>query len=143
MSEDAVIIDFPSPPLENAREAIGEVLREERHEQERTLADVAEDAAVSLPYLSEVERGRKDVSTDLLESIAGALELDIAEVFERAARKLRASSARGPQLSLRARPIGGSEHGVDDPVVQSIWRPQNQGSVGVGANLFCATSKVA
>ncbi len=138
-----MILEFPSPPPENARKAIGEVLREERHAQERTLADVAEDAAVSLPYLSEVERGRKDVSTDLLESISHALELEIAEVFERVARKLRATSMRGSQLSLRARPLVGAEHRIDDPVIESIWRPKNQGTVGVGANLFCTSTKVA
>lgn len=72
---------------------IGEVLRDERQRQHRTLADVAEDAAVSLPYLSEVERGRKEISSDLLRSVHEALGLELDEVLERATRRLRV----GPQ----------------------------------------------
>ena len=88
----------PTPiPL---RTAIGDVLREERHDQGRTLADVAEDAAVSLPYLSEVERGRKDVSSEILESIADALELPLDELLDRTADRLRirAQTDFRPQL---------------------------------------------
>ena len=110
-SADATIIKFPTSPSFRdslkpepicVREAIGEVLRGERTRQERTLADVAEEAAVSLPYLSEIERGRKDVSSELLKSVSDALDIEVAEVLERAARHLRASSISGPQLSLAA-----------------------------------------
>lgn len=84
------------PPL---RTVIGEVLREERHAQERTLADVAEEAAVSLPYLSEVERGAKEVSSDLLSAICDALDLTLADVLERSVRRIRAgASGAGMQL---------------------------------------------
>ena len=85
---------------------LGEVLRDERHRQGRTLADVADRAAVSLPYLSEVERGRKEVSSELLGSICRALELPLADALERSAaavRRLerpaiRAQRPAGPQL---------------------------------------------
>ncbi len=82
------------------RDVLGDVLRDERISQGRTLADVAEDASVSLPYLSEIERGRKEVSSDLLESVCDALEIDVATVFERTADRLRANgfASRGPQL---------------------------------------------
>ena len=55
----------PAPPSEPAveplwREVVGRELREERHRQGRTLADVAGEAGVSTQYLSEVERGRKE-----------------------------------------------------------------------------------
>jgi len=95
------VIPFPSERAGNTeadpvdtdrpktRHAIGDVLREERHTQERTLAEVAEEAAVSLPYLSEIERGRKEVSSDLLEAVADALEISVADVLERAADRLR------------------------------------------------------
>ncbi len=76
-----------SPP--RLREVVGDVLRAERLTQRRTLADVAERAAVSLPYLSEVERGCKDVSSDVLHSICDALDLPIADVLERSADRLR------------------------------------------------------
>jgi transcriptional regulator with XRE-family HTH domain len=78
--------DEPEPRL---RDVIGDVLRDERQQQERTLADVANESAVSLPYLSEVERGEKDVSSDLLGAICGALGLPLVEVLERAAERLR------------------------------------------------------
>ncbi len=93
------VVPFPKPDL---RTALGEVLREERHRQDRTLAEVAEEAAVSLPYLSEVERGRKDVSADVLTSIADALELDVPTVLERTARRLRVGVQRGAWFQLRA-----------------------------------------
>ncbi len=95
---DASVLPFPlNRPLDRPadqvdpprlREVIGGVLREERHRQERTLADVARGAAVSLPYLSEVERGRKEVSSDLLDAIGTALELSLVEILERAAERL-------------------------------------------------------
>lgn len=106
---DADIIPFPTatPPAEpeakpKAREAIGEVLREERKDQERTLAEVSEDANVSLPYLSEIERGRKEVSSDLLESVCDALGIEVADVLERSADRLRVGVDHRPELRLAA-----------------------------------------
>ncbi len=86
------------------RNVIGAVLRDERLEQGRTLADIAGDAAVSLPYLSEVERGRKEVSSEVLGSICDALDLPLVEVVERVAERLRvdASTQRGSGFQLRA-----------------------------------------
>jgi hypothetical protein len=84
------------------RDVLGDVLRDERRRQGRTLADVAETAAVSLPYLSEVERGRKDVSSDVLAAIGGALELPLVEILERSARRLRVGSQGRSGIQLRA-----------------------------------------
>ena len=47
-----------TPGEPGLRVLLGEILRDERTSQDRTLADVAREAAISLPYLSEVERGR-------------------------------------------------------------------------------------
>ena len=69
------------------------MLREERQRQGRTLADVADRAAVSLPYLSEVERGRKEISSDLLAAVITALEVDLATLLERAAGRARFGGA--------------------------------------------------
>lgn len=55
------------------RVELGEVLRSMRLEQGRTLREVSSDAQVSLGYLSEVERGQKEASSELLESICNAL----------------------------------------------------------------------
>ena len=81
------------------RDVVGDVLRTERLRQERTLADVAAEAAVSVPYLSEVERGSKEVSSDVLYAIHRALGLELDDLLDRAVHRLtpRAQS-RGPIL---------------------------------------------
>ena len=91
----------PEPRL---RTVIGDVIRDERRTQERTLAEVAVDAAVSLPYLSEVERGRKAVSSDVLGAICDALDLPLADVLDRSAERLRidARAQRGSGFQLLA-----------------------------------------
>lgn len=60
------------------RESIGEVLRDTRLRQGRTLRQVSADARVSLGYLSEVERGQKEASSELISSICGALDVPVA-----------------------------------------------------------------
>lgn len=60
------------------REAVGSSLRAARAEQSRTLRDVAREARVSLGYLSEVERGQKEASSELLNSICEALGLQLS-----------------------------------------------------------------
>ena len=65
------------------RHALGEVLRGERLEQERILTEVAATAGVSPQYLSEIERGRKEPSSEVLGSVAEALGLDLVDVVER------------------------------------------------------------
>lgn len=99
----ADVVPFPRDRSRfGLRDVIGEVLREERQRQERTLADVAEDAAVSLPYLSEIERGRKDVSSDVLRAVHDALGIELDDVLDRAARRLRAGTERGGDLRMLA-----------------------------------------
>jgi len=63
------------------REVIGDVLRGARVEQGRTLREVSDDARVSLGYLSEVERGRKEASSELLSAICGALDVPLSRVL--------------------------------------------------------------
>ena len=64
----------PAPEVEPLwREVVGRELRAERQRQGRTLADVAGAAGVSTQYLSEVERGRKEPSSEVLGAVAGAL----------------------------------------------------------------------
>ena len=83
----------PEPVLEPLwREAAGDELRQERHRSERTLADVAEQAGISVQYLSEVERGRKEPSSEVLAAVAGALGLRLADLTLRVARRLHGIS---------------------------------------------------
>ena len=63
------------------RGAIGHVLRELRTRDRRTLREVSEKAGVSLGYLSEVERGQKEASSELLSSIAGSLGVSTAQML--------------------------------------------------------------
>jgi transcriptional regulator with XRE-family HTH domain len=63
------------------RESVGHALRRARTEQSRTLRDVARDARVSLGYLSEVERGQKEASSELLNSILEALGLTLGSLM--------------------------------------------------------------
>jgi transcriptional regulator with XRE-family HTH domain len=63
------------------RRLIGDVLRRRRVAQGRTLREVSTAARVSLGYLSEVERGRKEASSELLAAICQALDLPLSEVL--------------------------------------------------------------
>ena len=63
------------------RRIIGDVLRQRRREQGRTLREVSAAARVSLGYLSEVERGQKEASSELLGSICDALEVPLSDVL--------------------------------------------------------------
>lgn len=98
---------IPKQPL--WRDLVGGVLRRERRAQERTLKDVAEAARISMPYLSEIERGRKEASSEVLASAADALGLGLGDLLSRAHGELsrlsqppqvsRLSPAHGPRRS--------------------------------------------
>lgn len=72
---------FKRPDVEPLwREAVGEALRRRRADAGLRLADVAKRAGVSPQYLSEIERGRKDASSEVLAAVAGALDLTVLEL---------------------------------------------------------------
>lgn len=71
------------------REAIGDRLRRTRTAQHRTLREVSRSARVSLGYLSEVERGRKEASSELLAAICDALSLPLSDLLHGVAGDLR------------------------------------------------------
>jgi DNA-binding XRE family transcriptional regulator len=81
------------------RESVGRELRDERQTSGRRLVDVAEEAGVSPQYLSEVERGLKDPSSELLAAMAGALGLSVADLASRVAS---AGKSLGAPLCLAA-----------------------------------------
>ncbi|MFT8395583.1 helix-turn-helix domain-containing protein [Propionibacterium sp.] len=70
------------------RELLGEALRERRIKQGRTLRDVSLAARVSLGYLSEVERGQKEASSELLCAICAALHAPLSEILQRVSDKM-------------------------------------------------------
>ncbi|MFD0228402.1 helix-turn-helix domain-containing protein [Streptomyces hirsutus] len=87
----------PAPKEPLWRDLVGDVLRRERLAQERTLKDVADTARISMPYLSEVERGRKEASSEVLAAAAQALGLGLGDLLTRAQGELvRITSRRAP-----------------------------------------------
>jgi transcriptional regulator with XRE-family HTH domain len=70
------------------RRLLGDVLRRHRQDQSRTLREVSAAARVSLGYLSEVERGQKEASSELLASICGALGVRLSDVLREVSDEL-------------------------------------------------------
>ncbi|MFI7587637.1 helix-turn-helix domain-containing protein [Spongisporangium articulatum] len=79
------------------RQEIGDVLRDARRQQGRTLREVSSEARVSLGYLSEVERGQKEASSELLASICDALSVPLSSVLREVSE--RVAQAEGPVTS--------------------------------------------
>jgi transcriptional regulator with XRE-family HTH domain len=73
------------------RQEIGDVLRDARRQQGRTLREVSSVARVSLGYLSEVERGQKEASSELLASICGALAVPLSSVLLEVSERVAAA----------------------------------------------------
>ncbi|WP_157155850.1 MULTISPECIES: helix-turn-helix transcriptional regulator [unclassified Diaminobutyricimonas] len=70
------------------RQEIGDVLRDFRLQKGRTLRQVASKASVALGYLSEVERGQKEASSEILASVAGALDTPISVIMREVGDRL-------------------------------------------------------
>ncbi|KGN39104.1 XRE family transcriptional regulator [Knoellia subterranea KCTC 19937] len=85
------------------RHELGEVLRERRQQQGRTLRDVAAAGSVSLGYLSEVERGVKEASSELLGAICEALEVPMSVVLDDVTRRVAHVESLSAPVSL---PVG-------------------------------------
>jgi transcriptional regulator with XRE-family HTH domain len=93
------------------RSMLGDALRRTRLQQGRTLADVARAARVSMPYLSELERGLKEGSSEVLAAICDALRIDLADLLAQVGSDLdRARHDQVVQLDVirldRATPAG-------------------------------------
>jgi transcriptional regulator with XRE-family HTH domain len=93
----------PRPLL---RTKLGDVLRRMRLDQGRTLADVARHARVSMPYLSELERGRKEASSEVLAAVCDALRVELADVLAEVGRDLLDDRAQHTRI-IRLDAIGG------------------------------------
>ncbi len=71
----------PKPRKGDLLSAIGDTLRAERNGRGLTLKQVAEGAHVSVSYLAEIERGEKDPSSNVLENIAGSLDMEVSDLL--------------------------------------------------------------
>lgn len=84
------------------REALGRSLRAAREEQGGRLVDIAERAGISPQYLSEIERGRKEPSSEMIAAVTGALGVGLADLLTGVAGDLR----RGASPTVGRRPAG-------------------------------------
>ena len=102
------------------REALGDSLRRTRVSQSRTLREVSNSARVSLGYLSEVERGRKEASSELLAAICAALDVPLHNVLTDVSTSLADASVRAD--ADRAQPAAGRIAGETKIVIPAPKR---------------------
>lgn len=92
------------------RRELGEALRDERTAQGRSLRQVSAAAAVSLGYLSEIERGQKEASSELLTAVCGALGVPLSEVLHDVSR--RVAHAEALDAGLTPLPVKSADKAV-------------------------------
>jgi transcriptional regulator with XRE-family HTH domain len=105
------------------RRALGRQLRELRQARGERLDDTAARAGISPQYLSEIERGRKEPSSEMIAAVIGALECTLADVLVRVADGLHAST--GEVIDIRssvsfAQPANTPPPGLHDPLEASL-----------------------
>jgi transcriptional regulator with XRE-family HTH domain len=103
------------------RTLLGDVLRRARRDQRRTLAEVSGAARVSMQYLSELERGRKEASSEVLAAVCDALGMDLAELLAELGRQLAREQARRGGTVIRLRNL------ADESAVAGPAPPQALG----------------
>ncbi|GGX30682.1 helix-turn-helix domain-containing protein [Streptomyces chryseus] len=86
------------------RRLLGDVLRRQRQRQGRTLREVSSSARVSLGYLSEVERGQKEASSELLSAICDALDVRMSELMREVSDELSLAELAVSAASEPVRP---------------------------------------
>ena len=91
--------DAPAPTEPLWREVLGRRLRLLRQDQDQTLAETAGRAGISPQYLSEVERGRKEPSSEMIAALAGALGTTLIDLTEQVTNDLRRQQALAHQAS--------------------------------------------
>ena len=84
------------------RRVVGEELRRLRQDQGRTLRDVSSAARVSLGYLSEIERGQKEPSSELLAAICAALEVPLSTLLKSVSEEIAAAEAAQAEVAHAA-----------------------------------------
>jgi hypothetical protein len=108
---------------------LGGVLRRTRLAQRRTLAEVALAARVSVPYLSEIERGRKEASSEVLASVCAALHLDLGDLLAGAGRMLAGHAARDRAVGFTVLRLGGTGGGPASPAARPAQPARPPGDV--------------
>lgn len=107
------------------RRVLGDTLRERRLDQHRTLRDVSTEAKVSLGYLSELERGQKEASSELLSSICEALGVQLSDVL----REVSDTLALAEEMAGVLQPVGAADEGELAAAGETEPAPVAQGTV--------------
>jgi transcriptional regulator with XRE-family HTH domain len=97
------------------RHLLGDVLRRLRLRQGRTLREVSASARVSLGYLSEVERGQKEASSELLAAICAALETPLSQVFREVSDNFALAELQSEPVLAAPREPGLREPSLREP----------------------------
>jgi transcriptional regulator with XRE-family HTH domain len=100
------------------RRLLGEVLRSRRMDQGRTLRQLCAEARVSLGYMSEIERGQKEASSELLAAICTALDVPLSEILSEVSDAVALEEAA---MAVRLQPVevGSDRRSPDGDVVAS------------------------
>jgi len=111
------------------RRLLGEVLRSQRMRQGRTLRQVSADARVSLGYISEIERGHKEASSELLASICAALDVPLSEILsevsDAVALEEAALAMQLEDVAIPATPLAGPVAGRDGGLTTDAEGPRS------------------
>ncbi|MFI5718419.1 helix-turn-helix domain-containing protein [Nocardia sp. NPDC051750] len=122
------------------REAIGDSLRRARLAQSRTLREVSTSARVSLGYLSEVERGRKEASSELLAAICDALDVPLARVLWDVSTTIAGADA---PVSGASRPAATEPAAVTEPAAEpAATEPAAAAAAGASMSAGAARPQV-
>jgi len=121
-------------PMTLLRRVLGETLRGRRLRQRRTLREVSGAARVSLGYLSEVERGQKEASSELLASICGALDVRLSDVLREVSDSMRRTERAADLALAPARQLvpAGAAGGAGTPVERAVGRDGAELAVDLG-----------
>ncbi len=135
--------------MADLQEMLGSTIRRARRERRLTLRELADRAALSEVYLGEIERGQKYPSARVLEELARALELDIAELLDLVAQELRAAQPTLlPQPAALTRPPVRDARRAGEPrmaVATPVATPSEVAVIAVmgaawGAGIFTLTA---
>ncbi|MES1169816.1 MAG: helix-turn-helix transcriptional regulator [Leifsonia sp.] len=117
------------------RNVIGAALRRIRQDEGRTLREVAAIANISMPYLSEIERGRKEPSSEILAGICAALGLTVVDLLHEAAVEGQRAEALVVDLTTPVAPVTAirSAHERVDATARTHAAPDRGSEIALAA----------
>lgn len=108
------------PPEPLWREVLGSRLRALRADRDETLAETARRAGISPQYLSEIERGRKEPSSEMIAALAGALDTTLTDLTSGVTEDLRRAQRALVNQGTRPQPIKPTPHATGAPSTPDV-----------------------